>query len=269
MLKAGIIGYGTLGKTIAELIETGHAGNVELKSVLVRRNKKPAEHAEKQAFAFTSDEDDFLNGNLDIIIESAGHEALQLFGDKVLANGSHLVVLSVGALGDTDFYKKLQAVATQHNRQIFIPSAAIAGLDRIAAGALGEIEDITLITRKHPRSWKGTIAEEKVDLNMLTAPFCIYEGNARESSRLFPQSVNVSAALSLAGIGFEDTKVKVYADPTIQSNTHTIKAKGYFGEVEISVSNVPYHENPKSSPIVAMSVAKVLKNLTSPIVIGV
>ncbi|MBG9443930.1 aspartate dehydrogenase [Cytobacillus firmus] len=268
MFKAGIIGYGTLGKTIAELIEDGHAGNVELKSVLVRSTKN-SEHADKQAFTLTSDEDEFFNGDLDIIIESAGHQALHMFGEKVLANGSHLVVLSVGALGDTGFYEKLQAGAKQHDRQIFVPSAAIAGLDRIAAGALGEIEDITLITRKHPRSWKGTIAEEKVDLNMLTEPFCIYEGNARESSRLFPQSVNVSAALSLAGIGFENTKVKVYADPTIQSNTHTIKAKGYFGEVEISVSNVPYEENPKSSPIVAMSVAKVLKNLTSPFVIGI
>ncbi|MCM3089790.1 MULTISPECIES: aspartate dehydrogenase [unclassified Cytobacillus] len=268
MLKAGIIGFGTLGKTIAELIETGHAGNVMLKSVLVRSNKH-ADHADKQSLALTSDEDDFFNGDLDIIIEAAGHEALHLYGEKVLANGSHLVVLSVGALGDACFYEKLQDVAMQQNRQIFIPSAAIAGLDRIAAGALGEIEDITLITRKHPRSWKGTIAEEKVDLHMLTEPFCIYEGNARESSRLFPQSVNVSAALSLAGIGFENTKVKVYADPTIRTNTHTIKAKGYFGEVEISVSNVPYEENPKSSPIVAMSVAKVLKNLTSPFVIGV
>ncbi|MGM0774987.1 MAG: aspartate dehydrogenase [Bacillota bacterium] len=268
MFKAGIIGYGTLGKTIAELIEAGHAGNVELKSVLVRSTKS-SEHADKQAFTLTSDEDEFFNGDLDIIIESAGHQALHMFGKKVLANGSHLVVLSVGALGDTGFYEKLQAAAKQHDRQIFVPSAAIAGLDRIAAGALGEIEDITLITRKHPRSWKGTFAEEKVDLNMLTEPFCIYEGNARESSRLFPQSVNVSAALSLAGIGFENTKVKVYADPTIQSNTHTIKAKGYFGEVEISVSNVPYEENPKSSPIVAMSVAKVLNNLTSPFVIGI
>ncbi|EWG10338.1 aspartate dehydrogenase [Cytobacillus firmus] len=268
MLKAGIIGYGTLGKTIAELIESGHAGNVELKSVLIRSNKS-ADHVNKQTFDLTSDEGDFFNGDLDIIIEAAGHEALHLYGQKVLASGSHLVVLSVGVLGDTRFYEKLKTVAIQHNRQIFIPSAAIAGLDRIAAGALGEIEDITLITRKHPRSWKGTIAEEKVDLHMLTEPFCIYEGNARESSRLFPQSVNVSAALSLAGIGFENTKVKVYADPTIQTNTHTIKAKGYFGEVEISVSNVPYEENPKSSPIVAMSVAKVLKNLTSPFVIGV
>ncbi|WP_026585000.1 aspartate dehydrogenase [Bacillus sp. J33] len=268
MLKAGMIGYGTLGKSIAELIEAKQAGNVELNSVLVRRKESVLDSA-KQTFAVTTDEEEFFKGELDIIIEAAGHQALQMYGEKALASGSHLVVLSVGAFGDTGFYQMLQTTASQHNKQIFVPSAAIAGLDRIAAGALGEIDEITLITRKHPRSWSGTIAEEKVDLKSLIEPFCIYEGNARESSKLFPQSVNVSAALSLAGIGFEDTKVQVFADPTIQSNTHTIKAKGYFGEVEISVSNVPYEQNPKSSPIVAMSVAKVLKNLTSPLVIGV
>ncbi|GLB60515.1 aspartate dehydrogenase [Cytobacillus sp. NCCP-133] len=268
MLKAGIIGYGTLGKSIAELIVSKQAGNVELKSVLVRRKPDGWDSAQ-QTFALTSEEEEFFNGDLDIIIESAGHQALHMYGEKVLSSGSHLVVLSVGALGDTRFYENLQASAEQHRKQIIIPSAAIAGLDRITAGALGEMEEITLITRKHPRSWAGTIAEEKVNLEALTEPVCIYEGNARESSKLFPQSVNVSAALSLAGVGFENTKVQVFADPTIKTNTHTIKAKGYFGEVEISVSNVPYEQNPKSSPIVAMSVAKVMKNLTSAVVIGV
>ena len=81
--------------------------------------------------------------------------------------------------------------------------------------------------------------------------------------------MNVSAALSLAGIGFEETKVQVYVDPTIQMNTHTILAKGYFGQMETTIQNNPYKDNPKSSPIVAMSVAKVLKNLTSSVVIGI
>jgi aspartate dehydrogenase len=80
--------------------------------------------------------------------------------------------------------------------------------------------------------------------------------------------VNVSAALSLAGIGFEETKVQVYVDPTIQMNTHTITAKGFFGQMEITIQNKPFKQNPKSSPIVAMSVAKVLQNLTTPVVIG-
>ena len=118
----------------------------------------------------TTDEDVFFNQNLDIIIEAAGHHAIKLYGEKALSSGSHLVILSVGALADIDFYENLQAAAKKYNKQMIIPSAAIAGLDRIAAGVLGEIDEITLITRKPTKSWYGTIAEEKVDLATITEP---------------------------------------------------------------------------------------------------
>jgi aspartate dehydrogenase len=268
MLKVGIIGYGTLGKSISELIESRQAGNVALEAILVRTPLGPLDTSPDQC-TVTTNEEIFFNQDLDIIIEAAGHHALQLYGEKALSSGSNLVILSVGALANIDFYESLQAAATKFNKQMIIPSAAIAGLDRIAAGVLGEIDEITLITRKPPKSWYGTIAEEQVELETITEPFCIFDGNARNAAKLFPQNVNVSAALSLAGIGFEKTKVQVYVDPTIQMNTHTIVAKGYFGQMETTIQNNPFQENPKSSPIVAMSVAKVLQNLTTSVVIGV
>ncbi|WP_413299051.1 aspartate dehydrogenase [Bacillus sp. 1P10SD] len=268
MLKAGIIGFGTLGRSISELIASGQAGNVKLQAILVRTPLNPTDTPPVHC-TVTTEEEVFFNQNLDIIIEAAGHHALQLYGEKALTSGSNLVILSVGALANIDFYESLMNTATTHNKQLIIPSAAIAGLDRIASGILGEIDEIRLITRKPPKSWYGTIAEEKVNLETIQEPYCIFDGNARHAAKLFPENVNVSAALSLAGIGFEDTRVQVYVDPTITKNTHTILAKGYFGQVEISVQNNPFTQNPKSSPIVSMSVAKVLKNLTSALVIGV
>jgi aspartate dehydrogenase len=267
MLKAGIIGYGTLGRSISELIESGQAGDVTLQSILVRTPLGRLDNSPDQC-TVTTNEEIFFNQQLDIIIEAAGHQALQLYGEKALTSGSDLIILSVGALANKDFYETLQTAAVNNKKQMIIPSAAIAGLDRIAAGVLGEIEEITLITRKQPKSWYGTIAEEKVDLETISEPFCIFDGNARDAAKLFPENVNVSAALSIAGIGFEQTKVQVYVDPTINMNTHTIAAKGFFGQVEISIQNKPYKQNPKSSPIVAMSVAKVLQNLTTSVVIG-
>ena len=265
MIKVGIIGYGTLGKSISELIKAGQAGDVVLQNILVRT---PLENSPEQC-TVTTNEDMFFNEDLDIIIEAAGHHALQLYGEKALSSGSNLVILSVGALADRDFYESLQTTAAKYNKQMIILSGAIAGLDRIAAGVLGEIDEITLITRKPPKSWYGSIAEEKVNLETITEPICIFEGNARHAAKLFPQNVNVSAALSLAGIGFDETKVQVFVDPTIQMNTHTIIAKGYFGQMETTIQNNPFPENPKSSPIVAMSVAKVLRNQTNSVVIGV
>lgn len=268
MLKVGIIGYGTLGRSISELIASGQAGDAEIKALLVRKPLDPMETIPTNC-TVTTDASFFFSQGLDIIIEAAGHHALQLYGEKALTSGSNLVILSVGALANKDLYQTLLETANLKNKQLIIPSAAIAGLDRIAAGVLGEMKEIKLITKKPPKSWYGTIAEEKVNLETIETPYCIFDGNAREAAKLFPENVNVSAALSLAGIGFEDTEVQVYVDPTIVKNTHTIIANGFFGQVEISVQNNPFEQNPKSSPIVSMSVAKVLKNLTSPLVIGV
>ncbi|KAB7705619.1 aspartate dehydrogenase [Bacillus aerolatus] len=267
MLRAGLIGYGTIGKNIAELIRSKQAGNIELKTILVRNAEKAASAALPNC-TITADEELFFNQELDIVIEAAGHHAVELYGEKAFSVGSNLLILSIGALADQDLHESLQIAADNAGKQLFIPSAAIAGLDRIASGVVGEMEEITLITRKPTKSWYGTIAEEKVDLTAITEPYCIYEGSAREAAKLFPESVNASATLSLAGIGFEKTKVQVYIDPTIDRNVHTILAKGCFGEVEIAVKNTPSKQNPKSSPIVAMSVAKVLKNLTAPVVVG-
>lgn len=130
------------------------------------------------------------------------------------------------------------------------------------------MEEVTLITRKPPAAWYGTFVEHQVDLAKLTQSYCVFDGVARDSARIFPESVNVSAALSLAGIGFDATKVKVFVDPNINHNTHEIAARGKFGQIELSIRNTPTAGNPKTGYIVAMSVIKNLRDLTAPFIIG-
>jgi aspartate dehydrogenase len=268
LLKVGLIGFGAIGKDIADYIWAHQAGNVELKAILVRNQKKNKIDSSHNCI-LTNDQDVFFDCALDIVIEAAGHEAIHYYGEKTLSSGADLIVISAGAFSDQNLFDQLQKTANKTKRQIIIPSGAIAGLDRITAAALETIEEIKLVTRKPPKVWYGTIAEEKIDLDTIQEPFCIFEGNARESAKLFPESINVSATLSLAGVGFENTKVQVWVDPTVHNNTHTICAKGYFGETEIIIQNTPSKNNPKSSYIVAMSIAKVLRDFTSPIVTGV
>ncbi|WP_144460677.1 aspartate dehydrogenase [Siminovitchia fortis] len=265
MLNAGMIGYGTIGKEIASLISEGKAGNVSLRAVLTRNEY----YVSSPDCLMTTNPEAFFNKKLDIIIEAAGHDALHTYGAKVLSSGADLLILSTGALADNKLYESLHQMAKTNACKIYIPSGAIAGLDRIATGSLGQIDEVKLITSKPTKSWYGTIAEEQVDLEAINEPHCLFEGSAREAAKLFPESVNAAATLSFAGIGFENTKVQVYIDPTIQQNVHKIVSAGEFGKVELSVQNNPSKTNPKSSPVVAMSVAKVLGNLTKEIVVGV
>lgn len=268
MLKIGIIGYGTIGEDIANAITNREAGEVELKAVLVRNIAK-VENAASFPFLITENEEEFFSQSLDVVIESAGHGAVQKYGAKTLLNGADLIMVSVGAFADEELYQSLQQIAQEHKRKIIIPSAAIGGLDRIAAGSVGPMDEVTLITRKPTKAWFGTLVEQQVDLNTLTEPHLAFDGVARDSARLFPESVNVSAALSLAGIGFDKTKVKVYVDPSITSNIHEIQAKGKFGSISLQIQNTPSPRNPKTGYIVAMSIIKTLRNLSTPLIIGI
>ena len=84
----------------------------------------------------------------------------------------------------------------------------------------------------------------------------------------FPESVNVAAAVSLAGIGLDRTELCVIADPTLDRNTHEVIAEGAFGELRFFIRNVPTAENPRTGELVAMSVLHCLRRRRAALVIG-
>ena len=59
----------------------------------------------------------------------------------------------------------------------------------------------------------------------------IFQGTAKDAVSLFPANINVSALLSLSGIGSEKTMVTIMADPNTDKNTHHIEAIGTFGKM--------------------------------------
>ncbi|MBD2844940.1 aspartate dehydrogenase [Paenibacillus sp. IB182496] len=266
-LRVGVIGYGTVGADVVRALRREEAGRAALTAVLVRDISK-YKSTEEAELPLTDSMAEFLACQPDVVVECAGHAALRTCGAEVLASGADLVVVSVGALAEDELLEHFTRAALAAGSRLVVPSAAIGGLDRIAAGSVGQMERVTLTTRKPPRAWYGTRVEQEVDLATLAESYCAFEGPAREAARLFPESVNVSAALSLAGIGMDRTQVRVFADPTIEHNTHEIEAHGHFGSIRLHIANTPSKENPKTGYIVAMSVIKTLRGMTAPLLIG-
>ncbi|MCI3923052.1 aspartate dehydrogenase [Paenibacillus sp. TRM 82003] len=268
MLTIGMIGYGAIGEDVANAVREGKAGDAVVASILVRDATKYKPQIGGAGFHFFDDAAAFFARPHDIIVECAGHESVKSHGEAALRSGADLIVVSVGAFADEELLNRLRAAAKAAGSRIVVPSAAIGGLDRIAAGAVGPMEGVALVTRKPPKAWYGTIVETRVDLATMKAPFLAFEGAAREAAKRFPESVNVCAALSLAGIGFDRTEVRVYADPTVSHNTHEIEARGLFGEIRLQIRNMPSARNPKTGYIVAMSIVKNLADRTSTLVLG-
>jgi len=84
----------------------------------------------------------------------------------------------------------------------------------------------------------------------------------------FPKNINVAACLSLAGVGFDETKVEIVADPVESRISHKILAHGRFGRLRAEVENMPNPDNPKTSYLASLSAIAILQKIISPIQIA-
>jgi aspartate dehydrogenase len=258
MLKVGIVGMGVIGHRVAAAITRGIPGTT-LAGVSVRRPES--------AGAFAVLPLDALIERSDLIVEAATQASLREFGPAVLAAGKHLMVLSVGALvGVLDEWARL---AEKYGCRILVPSGAIAGLDGVKGAREGAITAVTMETRKPPRGLAGApyIEQHRIDLDAITTETLIFEGPASLAVKAFPANVNVVAALSLAGIGPERTRIKIYAVPGQLRNQHRITVDGEFGTLRIEVENVP-SENPRTGRLSYLSAIAMLREMGASVQVG-
>lgn len=259
-LRVGLIGFGAIGGAVYRLLRTEGAGTVVIVGALVR---DPAKHAEADAPSFVTTCDDLLALKPEVVVEAAGHGALRAHGPAVLRAGCDLVMVSVGAFATPEVYDAVVTAAETGNARAIIASGAIGALDAIAAASIGGLDRVTHTTRKPAHTLLPSD-----EAAALTEAREVFRGNARDGALRYPESINVAAAVSLAGIGLDRTEVVVLADPHITRNMHTVVAEGAFGRLRFEIEGVPTVENPRTGRLVAMSVARALLNRRAAIVVG-
>jgi aspartate dehydrogenase len=197
---------------------------------------------------------------VDLVVECAGHGAIEEHVIPALERGVPCLVASVGALSLPGVAERLEQAARRGRTQAQLLSGAIAGIDARAAARVGGLESVVYTGRKPPQAWKGTPAERECDLDALKAPYCIFDGTAEQAARLYPKNANVAATLSFAGLGLQRTRVQLYADPGVQENVHHVQATGAFGSLDITVRGKPLPANPKTSALTVYSIVRALAN---------
>jgi len=258
-VRIGLLGCGNIGRILAEAIDKGEV-NCELVIIFdqdIRRVRALAESLDcepKIAKKF-----DGLLQDTDLVVEAASQEAVRDYGMRVVGSGKNLMIMSVGALVDDEFRDKLMQEVNRNTCRIYVPSGAIAGLDGIKAARVEKIELVELTTRKRP-------AELGVKADRETV---LYEGPAREGIKRFPKNVNVAATLSLVGVGFDKTILKIVADPRLDKNIHEVYVRGGFGEFRFRMENLPSPNNPKTSYLAALSAIAMLKEINNNFKMGV
>jgi len=260
-MRLGIIGCGSIGGELAEAAD----GMIEVKRIyLLDLNGKAADALASKlnkAIAVRSIEQELYH--CDLVIEAASQAAAREIIPKVVGRGVDIMIMSVGALVDDDYRNTVYETARSTGARILVPSGALCGTDGLSSASVGRIDEVELITTKNPDGLVGIpyLKERGIELDKIDGPTVIYEGCAREAVKLFPKNVNVAAAVSIMGVGFDRTKVKIIVDPRTRSNSHELIVKGEFGDMISRTSNVPSPANPSTSHLAALSAISALKRI--------
>jgi aspartate dehydrogenase len=241
MKKVGLIGAGAIGTVLAEAIERKLVVCDELVVYdfdLAKAEKLKASLKFPVTIVYNIDE--LLAAKPKVIVEAASQAAAKEYVPKIVKSGTQLIVMSTGALLDMDVDLS----------KVHVPAGAIGGLDAISSAALAGISEITLTSRKNPKAFGKTNTQEEV----------IYEGSAEEAAKKFPREMNVAATLAIT---VKPTKVhvQVVSDPKVTRNTHQIRVKWQYGEMNLQFQNDPHPDNPHTSALAAWAAIKLLKTL--------
>jgi aspartate dehydrogenase len=262
--RVGLIGFGAIGQTVLRGWATHPVRDHTVAAVLTRAHQLDAARLHVgDGIHVTASLDDFLARRLDVAVELAGQQALAEVGPRVLRAGVDLMALSVGCLARPDVHEALRGAAAAGNARILVPVGAIAGLDGLLALRRAGLRKVVYSSTKPPKSWKGTPAETRVDLDALQSPAVVFEGTAREAATAFPKNANLAAAVALAGIGFDATRVVLVADPRSDENQGRIDAEGTDSRLTVTVAGRSEPSNPKSSRITGLSVLAALDNASA------
>ena len=206
----------------------------------------------------------------DVVVEAASHEAVRVHGERLLDARIALIVLSGGALCDDRVRARLEHAAATNRVLLYVPSGGIGGLDALKAVCAAGAEEVRIAVTKPPAAWKDIPYVERlgIDLDNLKEAVTLFDGSAREGVPHFPANVNIAAVLSLAGIGFDRTRLKVVADPALRFNTHFIHIRGATGSIDIRFESVPSPDNPKTAMLACYSALAALRQFSSPVRYG-
>jgi aspartate dehydrogenase len=261
-VRVGLLG----GGVIARLLLEHRTGDVEVVAVAGRSERSRGKALAREFGApFVVGVQALIAARPEIVIEAASHEAVREHAEALLSAGIAVIVLSGGALCDDALRGRLERAAAEHHAPLYVPSGGIGGLDALKAACAAGVDEVSIAVTKPPAAWKGIPYVERltIDLDRLESPVTLFEGTAREGVPHFPANVNIAAVLSLAGVGFDRTRLKVVADPALRFNTHFITIKGRTGTIDLRFESVPSPDNPKTAMLACYSALAALRQFGS------
>ena len=258
-LRVGVIGRGAIGGPVADHLAADLIPGVRLVSVLRRNPQQSYEVA---------DLPHMLESRCDLVVEAAGHEALETYGPRLLDAGIDLLVLSVGALAvpqlESEFRKP-------HAGRVLLSTGAIGGLDIFRAHKMaGTLQKLKITSTTVPAVIAPLVdGPKRREIETASRVVTVATGSAREIALRFPRNANVAATIAIATLGLDEVEVEMRVDPMGAGKRHSIEATVVGGSVTLDTTSHLSPANQNTSSVTPYAVIRMLTDLTSPFVVGV
>lgn len=270
-MRTALLGGGTIARLILEHAKGGSLPGIEVVGLSGRAAGSRGEAlAREHGVPFVVGRDALLATRPQAVVEAASHDAVREHLVGLLEAGVSVIVLSAGALADDALRVAAERAARRSGALLYVPSGGIGGLDALKAACVAGVDSVSIRIAKPPVAWRNIpyVDALRLDLDTLQGAHVLFDGTAREGVPHFPQNVNIAAVLSLAGIGFDRTRLEVVADPALTRNTHTIRVSGRSGSFTVVLENVPSPDNPKTAWLACYSALAAVQSLSTGIRYG-
>jgi len=263
-MHLGIIGYGNIGRSLMQILLQEAAALTRVTVLSWPENAETTRAALRRDFPGPSevviDAQGLIAAQPKLVVECAGHAAVQANATAVLRAGIETVIVSIGALADDVLFAELKAAAQSGRTRMVLPAGAIGGVDILSALRTAGVTKVTYTGRKHPSAWIGTPAEKLIDLAALQDEQVFFIGSARDAALQYPKNANVAATLALAGLGWDETRVRLVADPNVTRNIHEFAVCSTAADFSMRIEGHPSPDNPKTSVTTVHAVAREVLN---------
>ncbi|HKU15128.1 MAG TPA: aspartate dehydrogenase [Steroidobacteraceae bacterium] len=252
MSRIAVLGYGAITDEMVSCLEQRNDIH-RLAGALGRASKlEPLRAKASGRFPVVASVEELLELRPDLVIEAAGHAALEAYAPTLLANGVDVLAASAGALAKDSLAQQLMRSAAG-GAQVWLASGATAGIDGILAARSAGLRSVIYTSLKPPLAWKGTPGESLLAQSPQSGRVIFFRGTAREAATRYPQNANVSATIAIAGLGLDATQVQLGADPSLGGPLGIIETQGDFGAHRFEIRTTPSRTNPKTSAITGHS----------------
>lgn len=271
MIDVGIIGTGAIGSKVASHVDDGIVPQIRLTTV---SNRTP-EKAEAVVESLDSGRDVEIRStplgvaeHSDVVVEAASQTVLEESATDILATGTDLVAMSVGAFRNPDLLRDVREAADTHASEVSVPSGAVASLDGIGALGNGLIERITL-TCYRPPEYLTPYVDNDVDVTTLADGEAIFEGDATEAAAAFPAHMNVAIALTLtARVDPADVAVQIVVQRDAPRSRYVLDVSGEAGSVHTEIQNFKTNTGAETSKLTVFSVIEKLQRMSRSVELG-